>query len=64
MVATPICWPERITISGNEFKNLRRDSQIEDYDETYYEMKNNPYRELCDTYWDIIKQLICGIIVE
>ena len=64
MAAMPLDWPEKIAITGNEFKNLRRDSQIEDYDETYYEMKNNPHRELCDAFWEVIKQLICGIIVE
>ena len=64
MTAMPLDWPDKIAITGNEFKNLRRDSQIEDYDETYYEMKNNPHRELCDAFWEVIKQLICGIIVE
>ena len=64
MVAMPLDWPEKIAITDYVFKNLRRDSQIEDYDETYYEMKNNPHRELCDAFWEVIKQLICGIIVE
>ena len=62
--ATPLNWPERIEITGNEFKNLRRDSQIDDYNEAYYEMSNNPHRVLCDTFWEIVKQEICGINVE
>ena len=62
--AMPLNWPERIEITGNEFKNLRRDSQIDDYNEAYYEMSNNPHRVLCDTFWEIVKQEICGINVE
>ena len=62
--AMPLNWPQRIEITGNEFKNLRRDSQIEDYNEAYYEMNNNPHRVLCDTFWEIVKQEICGMNVE
>ena len=62
--ATPCGWPARIAISGNEFKNLRRDSQIEDDDEMYYEMDYNPHRTLCDTFWKVIKEWICGKNVE
>ena len=62
--ATPTDWPARIAISGNEFKNLRRDSQIEDDDEMYYEMDYNPHRALCDTFWKVIKDWICGKNVE
>lgn len=62
--STPSGWPARIAISGNEFKNLRRDFQIEDYDELYYEMDYNPHRTLCDTFWEVIKEWICGKNVE
>lgn len=62
--AMPIDWPERIEITGNEFKNLRRDSQIDNYNEAYYEMDNNPHRVLCDTFWEIVKLEICGLNVE
>ena len=62
--ATPADWPSRIAISGNEFKNLRRDAQIEDYDEMYYEMDCNPHRVLCDTFWEVMKNWICGNNVE
>ena len=62
--ATPAGWPARIAISGNEFKNLRRDLQIDDCDEMYYEMDYNPHRTLCDTFWEVIKEWICGKKVE
>ena len=62
--ATPAGWPARIAISGNEFKNLRRDLQIDDCDEMYYEMDYNPHRTLCDTFWEVIKEWICGKNVE
>lgn len=58
--ATPERWPRRLMISGNELKNLRRDLHIVDMDEAYYEMDVNPHRALCDTFWEIIKQAICG----
>lgn len=58
--ATPGRWPRRLMISGNELKNLRRDLHVVDMDEAYYEMDYNPYGLLCDTFWDIIKQVICG----
>ena len=62
--ATPAGWPARIAISGNEFKNMRRDLQIDDCDEMYYEMDYNPHRMLCDTFWEVIKEWICGKKVE
>ena len=58
--ATPEHWPRRLMISGNELKNLRRDLHVVDMDEAYYEMDYNPYGLLCDTFWEIIKQVICG----
>ena len=46
------------------FKNLRRDLQIDDCDEMYYEMDYNPHRTLCDTFWEVIKEWICGKNLE
>ena len=56
--ATPEHWPKKLVIAESVFKNIRRDLQSYDDDEAYYEMDYNPYGLLCDTFWDILKQLI------
>ena len=56
--ATPAGWPERLVIAESVFKNMRRDFRIDDPDEAYYEMDYNPYSELCDTFWEIVKRQI------
>ena len=47
-------------IADSVFKNMRRDFHIDDPDEAYYEMDYNPYRTLCDAFWEVVKQMICG----
>lgn len=59
-VAIPDDWPARLAIAKSVFKNMRRDFRIDDPDEAYYEMDYNPYRTLCDTFWEVVKQMICG----
>ena len=56
--ATPAGWPDRLVIAESVFKNMRRDFRIDDPDEAYYEMDYNPYSDLCDTFWEIVKQQI------
>ena len=56
--ATPEHWPKKLVIAESVFKNIRRDLQSHDDDEAYYEMEYNPYGLLCDTFWEILKQLI------
>lgn len=56
--AIPEHWPQKLVIAESVFKNIRRDLQSYDDDEAYYEMEYNPYGLLCDTFWEILKQLI------
>ena len=56
--ATPAGWPERLQISESVVKNFSRGIRIEDADEAYYEMSDNPQRELCDMFWEVLMQQI------
>ena len=53
---TPDDWPEGLRISKGTFNTFSRyvKSADERY-ETYYDMKENPWKELCDAFWSIIK---------
>ena len=59
---TPEEWPDGLKICKNTFKNFGREINREDKGEAYYDMKSNPQKELCDTLWDIIKQMILTTI--
>ena len=59
-VAIPDNWPAKLAIAKSVFKNMRRDFRIDDPDEAYYEMDYNPYRTICDAFWEVLKQIICG----
>ena len=58
--AMPNNWPARLAIAKSVFKNMSRDFRMDDPDEAYYEMDYNPYRTLCDAFWEVVKQMICG----
>ena len=59
--ATPYGWPEGLKVSWGAIKNMSRDLQCADFDLlTYYELEYNPYSELCETFWEVIKELIMG----
>ncbi len=55
---TPDNWPKRLRMSENTSKNFGREIDEEDRGEAYYDMMNNPQRELCDTFWEIVKNII------
>jgi hypothetical protein len=55
---TPDNWPKRLRIGENTSKNFGREIDEEDRGEAYYDMVNNPQRELCDTFWKIVKNMI------
>ena len=40
------------------YKNFGREIDFNDKREAYYDMENCPQKELCETLWDIIKQMI------
>ena len=54
----PIWWPEYLKISQHTMTNFSRCVDFNDRAEAYYDMENNPWKELCDTYWVVLKQLI------
>ena len=59
--ATPSGWPERLKVTEGSIRNMSRDFQCTDFDLlTYYELEYNPYEELCETFWGVIKELIMG----
>lgn len=54
--ATPDGWPERLQISGSVVKNFSHAIRMVDAEEAYYEMDDNPQRELCDVFWEVLLQ--------
>ena len=54
----PLDWPITLKMGLNTYKNFGREIDINDKGEAYYDMENCPQKELCDTLWDIIKQMI------
>ena len=54
----PADWPDKLKMGLNTYKNFGREIDYNDKDEAYYDMENCPQKELCDTLWDIIKQMI------
>ena len=55
---TPEDWPVRLRIGENTSKNFGREIYADDRGEAYYDMKQNPQKELCDTFWGIVKSMI------
>ena len=54
----PLDWPITLKMGLNTYKNFGREIDFNDKGEAYYDMENCPQKELCDTLWDIIKQMI------
>ncbi|MBR3080443.1 MAG: hypothetical protein IKH01_11640 [Prevotella sp.] len=51
---TPAEWEDGIRIGETTMSNIGRYISYEDRDEAYYDMKNNPFEDLCDKFWDIL----------
>ena len=49
------CWPDDLKISERTLSNFARCVDYEDRYEAYYDMESNPWEELCDVYWNILK---------
>ena len=49
---------ESLKMSLNTYKNFGREIDFNDKGEAYYDMEKCPQKEVCDTLWDIIKQMI------
>ena len=59
---TPDEWPDTLRICESTAKNFGREIGSIDRGEAYYDMKNNPQEDLCDKFWDIVKQMILTAI--
>lgn len=55
---TPSDWPEDLTISDSTLGNISHYIIKSDKSKAYYSMKKNPWEELCNTFWDIVKEKI------
>ena len=53
-ICTPADWDDNIRIGETTMSNIGRYISYEDRDEAYYDMKNNPFEDLCDTFWSIL----------
>lgn len=48
--------PKSKTIAKHTMSNYTRVMGTREKDEAYYEMTDNPYEDLCNTFWDIIRK--------
>ena len=55
---TPEDWPDSLKIRLNTIKNFARDTDSSEKGEAYYDRDYNPQQEICDTFWDILKEAI------
>ena len=55
---TPDEMPLKMRLKTDTSKNFGKILTDEDRAEAYYDMRHNPQQELCDTLWDIVKQMI------
>ena len=55
---TPEDWPKSLRISEHTPKNFSRLLSMEDRKEPYYDMIDNPQKDLCDRFWEIVIQAI------
>lgn len=52
---TPKGWPQQLMISDSTLSNFSHYVSDDDRDEAYYDMEDNPWEELCNTFWDIMQ---------
>lgn len=55
---TPSDWPEDLDISDSTLANFSHYVLKVDRHKAYYSMKKNPWKELCNTFWEIVKEKI------
>lgn len=61
---TPDDWPEELKIGKTTFNNFGKYVKFEDRYQAYYDMKDNPWKELCDTFWNITKPRLLTEIIR
>ena len=59
---TPEDWPDSLKIRQNTIKNFARDTDSSEKGEAYYDRDYNPQQEICDTFWNILKEAIFAAI--
>lgn len=55
---SPEDWPADLMIADSTMTNFAHYVDISDRQEAYYDMQNNPWKDLCYTFWDILETLI------
>ncbi len=59
---TPEDWPDSLKIRQNTIKNFARDTDSSEKGEAYYDRDYNPQQEICETFWNILKEAIFAAI--
>ena len=54
----PDDWPDSLKAKPSTSSNFSRRVGSKDREKPYYEMETNPWRELCDKYWETVRQLL------
>lgn len=55
---TPGSWPSKLIIGVKSLSNIRRYIKGKDCEKSYYLMEKNPFKNLCDKFWEILLGLI------
>lgn len=55
---TPSDWPSKLALGNSSLSNIGRYINSKDKLESYYLMEDNPFRTLCDKFWEILFCLI------
>ncbi len=55
---TPEEMPDKLRMHSSTIKNFGREIDEADRGEMYYNMKNNPQKQICDTFWSIIQETV------
>lgn len=55
---TPSEWPDDKRIGNSTFSNVGRYLSFEDRQEAYYDMDNNPFNDLCERFWSVLRNEI------
>ena len=60
--ATPAGWPKALRVSAGSIRNMSRDMHSTDFLlMAYYELDYNPYEELCNRFWEVVKEVMMGL---
>lgn len=55
---TPDGWPQSLTISKSTLNNYSHYPDVKDQDRAYFNMGNNPWKDLCDMFWELLERQI------